>query len=67
MIEAQAHLEADRCPTCGAYMDWVICWNGCAEGWVPAADDPDELEECRICSGVGGWFACRQCEPEYFG
>jgi len=56
------------CPDCGQPMDWLVCWNGCDEGYFtyeehlqyedPLWYDPGDEEMCQECQGHGGWWRC---------
>jgi len=52
------------CAICGQPLEWENCWNGCDDGFIDRHDedplwyDEDDVEECDICDGAGGWWIC---------
>lgn len=61
----------DYCANCGAFLDWVDCWNGCDDGWFDEYEDDainfapgEEYRQCSQCEGKGGWLVCGNCYPQ---
>lgn len=55
------------CSVCGAYMEWVDCWNCDGKGGRDGDDlmeedplwyDEDDWEDCDVCRGRGGYWEC---------
>lgn len=63
--------QGDYCPKCGAFMEWVSCWNGCDDGEIDCYEEdplwytgPWRYQRCEVCQGEGGWLVCTACYPE---
>ena len=54
------------CPLCGAYEEWVECWqchgqggwHECGEDCCPCLDKEEVTRDCDECFGQGGWLEC---------
>ncbi len=63
------------CETCEAELEWHDCYQCGGEGLdghecgddTCCCLDPEPNEQCEVCGGVGGWYACPICTKDEIG